>query len=93
MNWHRFFNDTLPIFIGAVIISYLIGCITAVIISMHIESYCKKIKVDISESNPKSIFGTPQSPNENRAVLDKHTRQLSYIYSIITFVVLIATFL
>ena len=91
MNWQHFFNDTLPILIGMALCSWLIGCITAVIISLHIESYCKKIGVYISASDSKSFVGVPER-NENRVILDKHIQKLSYIYSLITFLVLFAFF-
>jgi hypothetical protein len=91
MNWQHFFNDTLFILTGMALCSWIIGCITAVIISLHIESYCKKIGVYITDSNLKSFLGLKEC-NENREILDNHTQKLSYIYSIITFFVLFVIF-
>lgn len=79
----------LVILISCIILSYIIGCIVAVIISNHIESYCKKIGIDIGESEPKSIFGFPVPKSEKREILDKHAQNLVYIYTIVAFVILL----
>ena len=79
----------LKILIGNIILSYIIGCIVAVLIGNHIESYCKKIGIDIGEAEPKSIFGFPVPKTEKRETLDKHTQNLSYIYAVIVFVILL----
>ena len=91
MDWQHFFNVTLPILIGMALCSWVIGCMTAVIISFHIESYCKKIGIYITDSDLKSFVGLPER-NENRVILDNHTQKLSYIYSIIAFLILFAVF-
>lgn len=92
MNWEHFFNNTFFMLTGMALCSWIIGCITAVIISLHIESYCKKIGVYITNSDLKSFLGLKEC-NENRDALDKHTQKLSYIYSLITFLVLFALYI
>lgn len=77
------------ILIGSIILSYVIGCIAAVIISNHIETYCKKISVNVGEAEPKSLFGFPIPKSEKREILDNYVRHLSLIYTIVAFAVLI----
>ena len=85
MDWHDFLNNTLPSLLGGALLSFIIGCIIAAIISMHIEKYCTKIGIEIGEQNPTSLFGLPQPAKPNRKALDKHMHELSLIYTAIVY--------
>lgn len=68
---------------------FIAGAIITTIVSLHIETYCEKIGVDISKKNDKSLLGTPVPPNENRKILEEYTSKLLIIYTVVSAIVLL----
>lgn len=75
--------------LACLVLGFITSSIIIAIISLHIETYCEKIGVNISKLDDKSLLGLPISHNQNRKILEKYTSKLLVKYTIISAVVIL----